>query len=212
MRFMDILDNQSFQALCIPIRVAFHAHNWQAQHAGVPVWTLEDQLARLTQIYGVQANQVTQRAYLDALMKMLKKIGDADGRLRVQSEDVTEYIRLLNTYGSVVASMFLAYSISPSDFVTPAQVAEFTGDAESTWRNRAARHEIPGARKAGKQWLLPKDVLEVRYGIQMPSALRQLSPEQEEAEESAREADAELAAMTDEEYHRVRRELNRDLN
>lgn len=212
MRFMDILENRSFQALCIPIRVAFHAHGWQTQHPSVPIWTLEDALAKLTKIYGTQDDPETQRAYLEALMKLLTKIGAADSRLRVQAEDVTEYIRLLNTYGSVVAALFLAYSISPSDFVTPAQVAAHTGDAESTWRNRAARHEIPGARKAGKQWLLPKDVLEVRYGIQMPSVLRTLSPEQEEIVEAERETEAEMATMTEQEYHQIMRQLNQNMN
>jgi len=212
MRFMDILENKSFLALCLPIRVAFHAHNWMEQHPTVPVWTLENRLEKLTKIYGTQDDSETQRAYLDALMKMLTKIGEADNRLRVQAEDVTEYIRLLNTYGSVVAFMFLAYSISPSDFVTPAQVAELTGDAESTWRNRAARHEIPGARKAGKQWLLPKDVLEVRYGVEIPSSLRQMSPEQEEIEDAERETDAEMKTMTEQEYHEIRRQLNQELN
>ena len=43
--------------------------------------------------------------------------------------------------------------------MTPAQIAAATGTAESTWRNKAARGEIPGAHKAGKQWLIPRAVL-----------------------------------------------------
>lgn len=44
-------------------------------------------------------------------------------------------------------------------YVTPLEAAERTGTAESTWRNKAAAGQIPGAIKKGKQWLLPVSVL-----------------------------------------------------
>lgn len=201
MKFMDILENRSFRALCIPIRVAFCSSHWRDQHPGVPFWTLEDGLAKITKIYNTQSDAATQRAYLEALNKLLTAISKADQRLLVQADDVAEYTRLLNEYGSVVAGMFLGYSAAMHTFVTPAQVASFTGDAESTWRNRAARHEIPGARKAGKQWLLPKDVLDISYGVSMPDELRETTPEDEEIAENEQEIAADMATMTDEERH-----------
>ena len=41
-------------------------------------------------------------------------------------------------------------------FITPAEAAALTNTAESTWRNRAAAGQVPGAVKKGKQWLLPR--------------------------------------------------------
>lgn len=40
-------------------------------------------------------------------------------------------------------------------FYTPAEAAEMTDTAESSWRNRAAAGKIAGAIKKGKQWLIP---------------------------------------------------------
>lgn len=44
-------------------------------------------------------------------------------------------------------------------FLTPQEVAAATGTSDSQWRNKAAAGEIPGAIKKGKQWLLPRSVL-----------------------------------------------------
>lgn len=44
--------------------------------------------------------------------------------------------------------------------LTPAEAAELFGGAESSWRNRAASGEIPGAFKKGKQWLIPKTAVQ----------------------------------------------------
>jgi|Deesub1362A_J573_1020465.scaffolds.fasta_scaffold00751_12 hypothetical protein len=40
-------------------------------------------------------------------------------------------------------------------WLTTSEAAELTGESESTWRNRCARHDVPGAIKKGKQWLIP---------------------------------------------------------
>lgn len=45
-------------------------------------------------------------------------------------------------------------------WMTPVEVAAETGTEESVWRKRAARGDVPGAVKKGKQWLLPR--LELR--------------------------------------------------
>jgi len=49
--------------------------------------------------------------------------------------------------------------VYPFPWLSPAEVAQITGTAESTWRNRAAAGKIPDAVKVGKQWLLPRAVL-----------------------------------------------------
>jgi hypothetical protein len=42
------------------------------------------------------------------------------------------------------------------DWLTPAEAAALTNTAESTWRNKAAAGQVPGAIKKGKQWLIPR--------------------------------------------------------
>ena len=49
--------------------------------------------------------------------------------------------------------------ISPDSLLTPAEAAVLFGGAESSWRNRAASGEIPGAFKKGKQWLIPESAI-----------------------------------------------------
>lgn len=51
------------------------------------------------------------------------------------------------------------YTAFDATELTPAQVAEITRTNESTWRNKAAAGDVPGAHKEGKQWLLPRAVL-----------------------------------------------------
>ena len=55
-----------------------------------------------------------------------------------------------------------SFSEVPGDFVTPAQAAVLTGEAEITWRKRAAAGKIPGAHKYGKQWVLPRTAIAAR--------------------------------------------------
>ncbi len=56
---------------------------------------------------------------------------------------------------TATAPAFVAVALIPRQYVTPNEAAAFTGTAESSWRNRAAAGEIPGAVKKGKQWLIP---------------------------------------------------------
>lgn len=46
-----------------------------------------------------------------------------------------------------------------ANFLTPDEIAGMTGMAASTWRNKAARGEITGAVKKGKQWLIPRSAV-----------------------------------------------------
>jgi hypothetical protein len=44
-------------------------------------------------------------------------------------------------------------------YLTPYEIAMGTDTAESTWRNKAARGELRGAIKKGKQWLIPRSAI-----------------------------------------------------
>jgi hypothetical protein len=64
--------------------------------------------------------------------------------------------------------IIVAYKLSASDqpvlksHVTPVEAAAISGYSEAYWRQQAWRGNIPGAIKPGKQWLLPRTVVEAR--------------------------------------------------
>jgi hypothetical protein len=44
-------------------------------------------------------------------------------------------------------------------YLTCSEAATATGTSSSSWRNRAAAGDIPGAVKRGKTWLIPRDII-----------------------------------------------------
>jgi hypothetical protein len=94
--------------------------------------------------------------------KLLTSISSADRHLSYTTDDLDWLVHLMDQdpqeYRPVL-KMLQAWFSAPDTLLTPAEVAEITVTAESTWRNKAARGEIPGAIKKGKQWLLPASVL-----------------------------------------------------
>jgi excisionase family DNA binding protein len=62
--------------------------------------------------------------------------------------------------------IIVAYKILENDapmlksHLTPVEAAEMTGYSEEHWRQLAWRGKIPGAMKKGKQWLLPRAIVE----------------------------------------------------
>lgn len=63
--------------------------------------------------------------------------------------------------------IFDASHLNDNEMLTPAEAAKRFGRSESSFRNRAAAGDFPGARKRGKQWLIPLADIEdsglVRY-------------------------------------------------
>lgn len=225
MRFSDIIEDVNFRAICVPIRVAMNARGvWLQRRQYIPFWNLYRALEKATVSYSAQME-----VYVPALTAMLSNIAKVMPALAINQDTFDGYLRLIDTYGAVVPPMMLAYASASERFATPAQVADATGTSESLWRNRSAANEIPGAVKMGKQWLLPRDVLRLLYGIELPADLYTLTPEEQAAEQEARreaeqEAQAERAhearsarsaavaddePLTDEEWERARRRVAR---
>lgn len=204
MRFSDIIEDVNFRAICVPIRVAMYARGpWLARRQAIPFWTLWKTLEHATKNYSAQME-----TYVPTLTAMLHNIAKAMPALQVSNEVIAGYLRLIDSHGAIVPPVMLAYASAPDRFTTPAQVAEVAHTSESLWRNRAAANEIPGAIKAGKQWLLPRDVLRLMYGIEMPDSIFTPTPDKEE---TARNAVAE-PPLTEAEFDAARRQLNADLN
>jgi hypothetical protein len=68
----------------------------------------------------------------------------------------------------VEEEIIVAYKLSESDkpvlksHLTPVEAEALSGYSEEYWRQQAWKGNIPGAIKSGKQWLLPRSVVEER--------------------------------------------------
>lgn len=157
--FSIILEDPHFNNLAAIIRVPFLSHSWKKQHASVPFWALIQNLSSVTPgEAGWNKEQV-----LAAFTDLLLEITTADTRLSYTPEDVKWFVETLDSDShKAVISMLQAWYSAPGQLVTPAEIAEQTGSAESTWRNKAANGELPGSIKKGKQWLIQASVLRSR--------------------------------------------------
>ena len=85
----------------------------------------------------------------------------ADGRLwyevsgEIVASDVISPIFVEQVGHIATAPAYFAAALIPRQYATAAEAAVFTGTSESSWRNRAAVGQIPGAVKRGKTWLIP---------------------------------------------------------
>lgn len=163
MRFSDILANPHFNNLAAIIRVPFQSQGWKQQRsATVRFWTL------IKELDDARAEPFDKARWLVALSRLLVAITGADPTLSYTTDDLEWLVAQMDgAYAATVASMFMASFSAPDEMLTPAEIAAATGTAESSWRNKAAAGEIPGALKKGKQWLLPRSVV-----------LSRLTPEQ----------------------------------
>lgn len=154
-KFSDIMTNPHFNNLAAIIRWPFRSHGWKRRHAAtVPFWLL------IKALDDANAQPFDKKRWLLALSELLVAITKADPWLSYTTDDLEWMVEQLDTpYGATVASMFMASFSAPDEMLTPAEIAEATGTAESTWRNKAAGRRIPGATKRGKQWLLPRSVI-----------------------------------------------------
>ncbi len=70
--------------------------------------------------------------------------------------------------GWIEEAFIVAYNLSENDqpilhsHVTPVEAEELSGYSEEYWRQQAWLGKVPGAMKQGKQWLLPRSMVESR--------------------------------------------------
>ena len=158
MNFTDVIKNEHFVSLSAILRVPFQSHTWKKLHPEVPFWTLNENLGKAVH----RDSKLDRDQVVAAITDILVAVTSADDVLCYTEDDLTWLFSWLDgedTTAKAVYSLWMAYYSAPADTITPAEVAEKTGTAESTWRNKAAAGLIPGAEKKGKQWLLPVTVL-----------------------------------------------------
>jgi hypothetical protein len=156
----EILRNEHFNNLAAILRVSLTDH-WRNEHPSVPVLKREDDLAKLV---FAKNWPVDKAEVLDCLTGWLTGLVQADPELMWYTmEDLDWLLGVLDSDDAkTVLSLFMAWIRAETEYLTPAEIAERTGTAESGWRNKAAAQEIPGAVKKGKQWLLPEVVLRAK--------------------------------------------------
>lgn len=155
MKFLDIINNDSFQSITSILRIPLRNVAWRNEHRDVPAQTLWSGLVDLP-------GGPTHGDWLSRWTALQVALTEADPNLTITETDLTWLLSWMDhepeTEAVAVMAMLYAYAMAPDETMTPAEAAEATGTSESSWRNRAAAGQFPGSVKAGKQWLIP-----VRY-------------------------------------------------
>jgi hypothetical protein len=158
MRFSDVLENAHFQTLTAIVRVALRSPQWQREHREV---SAPGHWKGIVDLGFGNTFEETKTEFVSRMVAFLAAITHADEDLAYTEDDLRWLVEMMDTpEANAVAGLFIAYAIAPDETVTPAEAAELTGTAESGWRNKAANGELPGAVKKGKQWLIPRRLVE----------------------------------------------------
>jgi len=157
MKFTEILHNEHFNRLAIICNVPFWGKKWQQDHPDVPFWSLWKDFDRATPV-DVEWDK---GEVISRFTVLITSITSADPRLLFYTkEDLDWFFGVLDgKHFRVTISLWKAWVSAVHEFVTPGELAEATGTSESNWRNKAAKGEIAGARKVGKNWLIPLALL-----------------------------------------------------
>ena len=181
-KFSDILRNPHFNQFVALISVPYRSMHWRQNHPKVPFWTRIKTITKLMHDGGL-AHEGIRNQFIGEFSTLIVELVDADPRLFYRIEDMDWFVEALSgEYATVTMSMLFAMASSKQTYLTPAQIAEATDTAESTWRNKAAAGEIIGAFKAGKQWLIPTTSLRA-YGVTVELDGQTIDEDSEEDEE-----------------------------
>lgn len=159
MGYRNILKNEHFRRLAAVIRVPFRSQSWRRDHPDVPVWDLLRRIDHVTPIDGWAWDR---KAVIKAFTDFLTAVVSADDGLSYTTGDVRWLVETFDGSPDVYRPTILllkGYYSAADDMVTTGEAARLSGEAESTWRNRAAAGQVPGAEKKGKTWLLPKSMI-----------------------------------------------------
>lgn len=162
MDYLSITQDDSFQRLAAFIRAA-KSTEWAQSHPECKFGFYYANFVRLARQY----HPDLRRDLIEAYAGMTSSAIEADAQLmHYATTDVAAwFVSLLDGERQEVKTtlaLMLAVASCEDTMLTPVECAERTGTSESGWRNKAAAGDIPGARKAGKQWLIPLSW--IRYG------------------------------------------------
>lgn len=160
---LELLQHPSMRRIAAVLRVAM-SHEWQAEYPETTFWAAWQRLTDKHYRQGGQVHPTLQDNAVSDICVVLAGIVQADSRLSLYTEDDLRWLtsEIAGERGSLMLTMLvmLAYTTPSNEWMTPVEVAEATDTADSGWRNKAAAGGIPGAILKGKQWLLPRSILE----------------------------------------------------
>jgi len=157
MKYSDILNNNHFNNLAAIIRIPCQSEDWRRQHPEMAFW---NQVDGLNKIKTEQHFAKDRAEFVSRFCEFLTSLTETDPRLAYTADDLAWFVGAMDTPEAlIISSLLFAWFSAPDTMLTPVEVASITGTAESTWRNKAASGNVPGAIKKGKQWLLPASVL-----------------------------------------------------
>lgn len=160
MKYSDILKNPHFNNIAAIVRIPFLSATWRDKHIDVPFWTLLD---NLNDVKTAEFFATNRQEFTTQFCQLLVTLTTADPRLAYTEDDLIWFIAVMDSeHALAIISLLFAWFSAPDTLLTPVEIADATGTAESTWRNKAAAGKIPGAIKKGKQWLLPRSILRSR--------------------------------------------------
>jgi hypothetical protein len=148
-----ILENAHFSRLADLIRVPMFSSAWRQEYPQVDFWAKINTFHKLT---APGLKSIDRAAVLMAFTDLMDSIVQADSRLFHRTSDLDWLIQVLDgDQAHLILNLLKAWYSAQAEYFTPAELVEITGQAESTWRNKAAAGDIPGTIKKGKQWLIP---------------------------------------------------------
>lgn len=151
-QFTSIVHNEHFQSVALVLRAGWPS-GWRQAHPEVPYWTLTDNLKKVATVEFFATNRAE---IVKRFFDLFNAIVQADPRIHYETDDLDWFVSEIDKpHGLAVLWLMLAWASATPDYLTPAEIADATGTAESGWRNKAAAGDIPAVKK-GKQWLIPR--------------------------------------------------------
>lgn len=168
--YPEILKNQHFLQFAAIFNIAQSAQ-WRKHHVEFNVRVQLQQLAeKLQKESGWPASK--RQDFILQWNTLVANIVSEDPRLQYSEEDMNWFVEILSLdnpeQAKAIFAMLFAVASTRRLWLTTAQVAKLTGEAESTWKNRAAQGKILGVHKEGKTWSFSALALRA-YGVDVPA-------------------------------------------
>jgi hypothetical protein len=162
MDYLNVTRDENFQRIAAFIRTA-KSTEWAQSHPESKFGFYYGNFVRLARQY----HPDLRGDLIEAYTGMTSSANEVDVMLShyVTTDAVAWFIGLLDGNRQAVKTtlaLLLAVASCEDTTLTPVECAAQTGTSESGWRNKAAAGLVPGARKVGKQWLIPSAWL--KYG------------------------------------------------
>lgn len=152
--FSDIVRHPSFRRFAALLRLAMHPSPWRSRHLSHAPLNSYVRNLRETPLPHEKSRFVTN------LTHILTALTSADPRLAWTEADMDWLVAQIDAdHGPTVMALLLACGSAPDRGVSLKDLAEATGEPESTWRERCQRGDVPGASRDHWVWSVSSEAL-----------------------------------------------------